>query len=199
MYHSNEFLNVFINIITTYNVPAKVKMTPPTISCFQDINRTINKINTGILCINNPNIVSQKPNFISKISKENIAKNSIKIIDKILGVQYINLLIFFSIYFDYTLFKRKNNNQFKPMIQFKNTRSLFLLTEYKIGRITHAPAPPFLRKWRGGAGFPALPAGRRSAEHRNNERSRGWPTPPKQPLRLRRLDKAAELHLRQNL
>jgi hypothetical protein len=88
---------LFINIITTYNVPAKIKVIPPTISRFQDINRTIDKTNTGILCINNPNAVSQKPNFISKTSKENIAKNSIKMIDKILGVQYTNLLIFFSI------------------------------------------------------------------------------------------------------
>jgi hypothetical protein len=64
---------------------------PPTISYFQDISRTNNKINVGILCINNPNTVPQKPNFMSKISKENKVKNNMKIIDKILGVQYINL------------------------------------------------------------------------------------------------------------
>jgi hypothetical protein len=63
-------------------MPAKIKATPPTISCFQDINTIINKINTGILCINNPNTVPQKPNFISKTSKENTAKNNIKIITK---------------------------------------------------------------------------------------------------------------------
>jgi len=99
IYHSDGFLRIFINKITIYNIPAKIKTIPPTISCFQDINRTINKTNAGILCTNNPNTVSQKPNFMSKTSKENMAKNSIKIIDKILGVQYTNLFIFFSILF----------------------------------------------------------------------------------------------------
>lgn len=59
---------------------------PPTISYFQDKNKTKAKIMTGILCMNNPARVSQKPRCISKISKENKAKNKIKIIDRILGV-----------------------------------------------------------------------------------------------------------------
>jgi hypothetical protein len=98
LYHSIGFdIIIPIIFIPLYKSPARIKTIPPTISCFQDINKTINKINTGILCINNPSTVPQKPNFISKISKEKMAKNSIKIIDKILGVQYTDLLIFFSI------------------------------------------------------------------------------------------------------
>jgi len=99
IYHSNEFLNIFIDIIATYNIPAKIKTIPPTISCFQDIKRITNKINTGILCINNPTTICQKLNSGEITSNENNAKKQIKIIDRILGVQYINLFIFFSIYF----------------------------------------------------------------------------------------------------
>jgi len=83
MYNSNGFLNR--NKI--YNNPAKIKKIPPTISYFQDITRMINKKREDKLCINNPSIVPQKPRFISKISRENNAKNKINIIDKILGVQ----------------------------------------------------------------------------------------------------------------
>jgi len=71
----------------TYKTPAKIKAMPPTISCFQDINRTINKISAGILCMNNPRIVSQKPNPVPRTSKENIAKNRMKMIDRVLGAQ----------------------------------------------------------------------------------------------------------------
>jgi hypothetical protein len=94
IYHSNEFLSAFINIITTYNVPAEIKTIPPTISCFQDIIRVINKINTGILCINNPTTICQKFNSGEITSNENKAKKQINIIDRILGVQYTNLLVF---------------------------------------------------------------------------------------------------------
>lgn len=79
-------------------MPAKIKAIPPTISRFQDISKIIDRINTGILCIINPNIVPQKLKFDSKTSKENIAKNRIKIIDRILGDQYKNLFILFFIY-----------------------------------------------------------------------------------------------------
>ena len=94
IYHSNGFLNSRI----IYNNPARINAIPPTISYFHDINRTINKINTGILCMNNPNTVCQKLNSPEKTSNDINAKNNMNIIDKILGVQYANLLIFFSIF-----------------------------------------------------------------------------------------------------
>jgi len=97
VYHSDGFLSMFINKPTIYNIPAKIKIIPPTISCFQDINKTANRINTGILCINNPTTICQKLNSGEITSNENNAKKHINIIDKILGVQYINLFIFFSI------------------------------------------------------------------------------------------------------
>ena len=99
IYHSDGLLNIFINKLTIYNIPAKIKTTPPTISYFQDINRAANRINTGILCINNPTTICQKLNSGEITSNENNAKKHIKIIDRILGVQYINLFIFFSICF----------------------------------------------------------------------------------------------------
>ena len=95
IYHSNL---EFINRVIIYNNPAKIKAIPPTISYFQDIHKIINKINTGILCINNPNNIWEKLNPGSKTSKENIAKNNRNIIDKILGVQYTNLMVFFFIF-----------------------------------------------------------------------------------------------------
>ena len=45
--------------VPLYNSPARIKTIPPTISCFQDISKTINKTSEGILCINNPRIVPQ--------------------------------------------------------------------------------------------------------------------------------------------
>ena len=97
IYHSNEFLSIFINIVTIYNIPAKIKATPPTISCFQDIIKTAKRINTGILCMNNPTAICQKLNSGEMTSNENNAKKHIKIIERILGVQYIYLFIFCSI------------------------------------------------------------------------------------------------------
>jgi len=94
IYHSNGF----ISNITIYNSPARIKAIPPTISYFQEIIRTTNKISDGILCITNPRIVCQNPRFKSKISNENKAKKRMNSIDKILGVQYMNLLILFSIF-----------------------------------------------------------------------------------------------------
>jgi len=88
----------FIANKTLYNNPAKIKTIPPTISYFHEIIKKINKINEGILCINKLMIICQTVSPGSKISNENIIKKRIKIIPKILGVQYINLLIFFFIF-----------------------------------------------------------------------------------------------------
>jgi len=94
IYHSNGFLNS----MTIYNNPARINAIPPTISYFHDIIKTTNKIITGILCMNNPINVCQKLNSEEKTSNDINAKNNMNIIDKILGVQYINLLIFFFIF-----------------------------------------------------------------------------------------------------
>ena len=94
MYHSNGFL---INT-RIYNSPARIKAIPPTISYFQDISRTTNKTSAGILCINNPTTVSQKLNSEEKMSNDINARKDMNKIANILGVQYTNLLIFFSIY-----------------------------------------------------------------------------------------------------
>ena len=83
IYHSNGFL--ISRII--YNSPARIKAIPPTISYFQEINRIINKISAGILCMKNPNIVCQKLNPVPKTSSDIKAKKQINIMDKILGVQ----------------------------------------------------------------------------------------------------------------
>ena len=99
IYKLEGLFSMLINKIKIYNIPAKIKAIPPTISYFQDINRTANRINTGILCIRNPTTICQKLNSGEMTSNENNAKKHINIIDKILGVQYINLFIFFSIYF----------------------------------------------------------------------------------------------------
>jgi len=61
---------------------------------FQEIIKAIVKINTGILCINNLNNICSRGNSGEITSKENNAKKRMKAIDNILGVQYINLLIF---------------------------------------------------------------------------------------------------------
>jgi hypothetical protein len=87
----------FKSVMIKYSIPARIKAIPPTNSYFQDINKTTSKISTGILCINKPTIVCQKFNFKSKMSDENKAKKQRNISDNILGVQYINLLIFFPI------------------------------------------------------------------------------------------------------
>jgi hypothetical protein len=87
LYQSAGLFNKFINKITMYNIPAKIKAIPPTISCFQDINKTTNKIKTGILCINKPTAICQKLNSGEMTSKENNAKKHKKTIDRILGVQ----------------------------------------------------------------------------------------------------------------
>ena len=83
IYHSKGFL--ISKMI--YNIPAKIKEIPPTISYFQDINRTINKTRAGILCINNAPSVCQKLNSPEKTSNDINAKNNMNIIDKTLGVQ----------------------------------------------------------------------------------------------------------------
>ena len=59
--------------------------------------RKSDKINTGILCANNPAVICQKLNPGEITSNENNAKKQIKIIDRIFGIQYINLLIFWPI------------------------------------------------------------------------------------------------------
>jgi len=97
-YHSNWPL--FNNMETIWANPARIKTIPPTISYFQEINRTINKINTGILWINSPNIVCQKLSSEEKTSKDIKARKMRNIIDRILGVQYTNLLIFLGIFWD---------------------------------------------------------------------------------------------------
>lgn len=94
IYHSIGF----ISSKTIYNSPARIKAIPPTISCFQEITKITNKMSDGILCMNNPAIVCQNPKFISKTSSEKRARKRMNSIDKILGVQYINPLIFFSIF-----------------------------------------------------------------------------------------------------
>jgi hypothetical protein len=81
-------------VVQMYAKPARMKTTPPTISYFQEIIRTINKTKTGILCMNNPRTVPQKSYCASKISSENMARKRRNKIDRILGAQYINLLIF---------------------------------------------------------------------------------------------------------
>jgi hypothetical protein len=91
-YHTTDRDTIII-----YNNPANKKAIPPTISYFQDMIRTINKTNVGILCINNPMSICQKLNLEEKTSNDINAKKNINIIDKILGVQYTNLLIFFPI------------------------------------------------------------------------------------------------------
>ena len=94
IYHSNGFL---INT-TIYTSPARIKAIPPTISYFQDISRTTSKTSAGILCINNAPIVCQKLDSEEKTSNDINAKKDMNIMDRILGVQYTNLLIFFSIF-----------------------------------------------------------------------------------------------------
>jgi hypothetical protein len=89
--------NVFLINKKIYNNPAKIKAIPPTISYFQEINKTTNNMIVGILCINNPSTVSQKLNSEEKTSNDINAKKNMNIIDKILGVQYINFPIFLTI------------------------------------------------------------------------------------------------------
>lgn len=83
IYHSNDCL--ISRII--YSSPARIKVIPPTISYFRDINRTTNKTRAGILCINNAPSVCQRLNSREKTSNDINAKNNMNIIDKILGVQ----------------------------------------------------------------------------------------------------------------
>ena len=90
----------FLSTRRIYKIPARIKTIPPTISCFQDIHKTINKINTGTLCINNPMSICQKLNSEEITSRDINAKKRIKSIAKILGVQYRNLLLLFSTFCD---------------------------------------------------------------------------------------------------
>src|SRR3989338_5991407 len=83
-----------IILIIIYSNPAKIKTTAPTISYFQEIIKTARRINTGILCINNPPAQLKKLLHKSKTSQENIDKNSKNKIHNIRGVQNINLLTF---------------------------------------------------------------------------------------------------------
>lgn len=71
--------------------PARMKATPPTISYFQDMNKTSNKTSEGILWRNKSINISLKLDADSKTSRENIPKKAINIIDRIRGVQYMNL------------------------------------------------------------------------------------------------------------
>ncbi len=66
----------FVNNKKIYNKPTKIKLIPPTISYFHDINKTTSKISAGILCINNPTAICQKLNPGEKTSNENNAKNN---------------------------------------------------------------------------------------------------------------------------
>ena len=80
-----------------YSNPAKKNVIAPTISFFQEIIKTAVRINTGILCNRNAKIVCQNVKPVPKTSKDIKAINAMRSIDKILGVQYMNLLIFFII------------------------------------------------------------------------------------------------------
>ena len=94
IYHwAGGFDNIDASNTAMYTIPAKIKATPPTISRLHDTIRTTNRISVGMLCINKPATVPQKPKFISKISRENIARNRRNSIDSILGVQYTDLSI----------------------------------------------------------------------------------------------------------
>ena len=77
-----------------YNNPAVIKAMPPIISYFHAAINTASKINVGILCSSIPAIICFKLKPGDMTSKENSAIKQIKSIDKILGVQYMNLLIF---------------------------------------------------------------------------------------------------------
>jgi hypothetical protein len=70
-----------------YSNPALMKVTTPTSSCFQAITRRTIRINTGMLCIIRPIMISPTLRPGSITSKENMARNMINKIDKILGVQ----------------------------------------------------------------------------------------------------------------
>lgn len=74
----------------TYKSPARMKTAPPTISRFHEITKTKSKMSAGILCMKSPAKVPQNPSFISKISKDINARKAMKIIERILGVQYVN-------------------------------------------------------------------------------------------------------------
>ncbi len=87
IYQSDGFLSMFITIITTYDIPAKIKTIPPTISRFHEIATTAARIRAGILCINNPTAISQALNPGSKTSNENNIRKRTSTIDRILGVQ----------------------------------------------------------------------------------------------------------------
>jgi len=108
--HASIYHSVGLDIITltilipVYNSPARTKAIAPTNSCFQEIIKTTSRIIDGMLCINKPSIVPQNPKLSSKTSKENIARNRIKTIDSILGVQYSHRLIFFSFFSFFTFF-----------------------------------------------------------------------------------------------
>lgn len=93
---SNPLIILLIKVRRVYNAPNRIKIIPPTISYFHDIMIIINNKSGGMLCINRPKIVPQNPKFISKMSSENIVKKRTNKRDNILGVQYMNLLIFFT-------------------------------------------------------------------------------------------------------
>jgi hypothetical protein len=80
-----------------YNKPPAPKTTAPTISRFQEIIKTAIKTKTGILCMNKPTTICHQLDAESKTSSENNAKNAIKHIDKIRGVQKRSLLLIFAI------------------------------------------------------------------------------------------------------
>lgn len=62
IYHcGGGLVNMVINNLAIYRIPAKINATPPTISYFQDINNINNRMNVGILCMSNANIVPQNP------------------------------------------------------------------------------------------------------------------------------------------
>jgi hypothetical protein len=64
-----------------------MKVIAPTSSCFQAIMRRPVRIKTGMLCIIRPMMISPTLRPGSITSKENMARNRINRIDKILGVQ----------------------------------------------------------------------------------------------------------------
>jgi len=84
MYPPNGGLMTLI----TYAVPASRNVIPPITSRFQDIQRMIERVSTGMLCINNPVSICQAFNPGSNTSSENKARKHINSMERILGVQY---------------------------------------------------------------------------------------------------------------
>lgn len=68
---------------------------PPTISYFNEISKKIRSTREGILCMKSASSVSKKLEVPSKTSRENKERKSMNTMERILGVQKINLFVFF--------------------------------------------------------------------------------------------------------